>query len=65
VGAGWVFAFYEGESGVRLWWIYAALWLAAGLLLAAATGLRLGARETPRRRGRPTPAFAGDVPGRP
>jgi membrane protease YdiL (CAAX protease family) len=57
VGAGWAFQFYGGESTARLWWIYAAIWLAAGLAVAGATGFRLGASEAPRRRGRPTPAY--------
>jgi membrane protease YdiL (CAAX protease family) len=66
IGAGWAFQFYQGEAAVRLWWIYAAIWLGAGLLLAAATGFRLGADDPARRRrGRPTPAFAGDAAGGP
>lgn len=45
VGAGWAFQFYEGSSVAQLWWVYAGLWLGAGLLLAAATGFRLGAPD--------------------
>jgi hypothetical protein len=44
VGAGWAFQFFDGASNVQLWWTYAGIWLAAGLLIAALTGFRLGAK---------------------
>jgi membrane protease YdiL (CAAX protease family) len=43
VGSSFFFTFYEGAEVTRLWWIYAVIWLIAGLLIATATGFRLGA----------------------
>jgi membrane protease YdiL (CAAX protease family) len=42
VGSGWAFQFFDGASNTQLWWIYASIWLGAGLLLALLTGFRLG-----------------------
>ncbi len=44
VGAGWAFRFFEGAGSVQLWWIYAAVWLTAGLLIAALTGFRFASK---------------------
>jgi membrane protease YdiL (CAAX protease family) len=44
VGSAWAFQFYDGVSNTQLWWTYAGIWLAAGLLLAAFTRFRLGAQ---------------------
>lgn len=44
VGAGWAFGFYEDAGNVQLWWIYAGVWLTAGLLIAAMTRFRLASK---------------------
>jgi membrane protease YdiL (CAAX protease family) len=42
IGAGYVFTFIAAPDLPRFWWIYAVLWLGAGMIAALATRGRLG-----------------------
>jgi membrane protease YdiL (CAAX protease family) len=46
-GSGYVFTLVAKDDLVRFWWIYAAIWLAAGLGCIAASRGRLGVRDWP------------------
>jgi membrane protease YdiL (CAAX protease family) len=41
VGSSVVFRAFQGPASIRLWWIYALLWLAVGLSVMAPTGSRV------------------------
>jgi len=46
VGGRYVFRMFEGADQLRLWWIYAMLWLVLGVVIATASKGRLGFSET-------------------
>ena len=39
---------FEGADGLRLWWIWCALWVAVALAVVLAGGLATGRRGEPR-----------------
>lgn len=45
VGGNFLFRFFEGPVQTQLWWIYAAIWLGAAILIAMATKGELGLRD--------------------
>ncbi len=46
VGGKYVFRMFDGADQLRLWWIYAILWLGLGVVIAAVSKRRLGLADT-------------------